>query len=104
MAQSNLAFVRRERRYGGLGLILAGVLAGSLAIGPWSSERRDDPTPVAGARSTQEQPRARAASPVPAVAPEAPKPSPTDERRRRLLITLMTNGAGPLRPYGGLGR
>jgi hypothetical protein len=34
MAQSNLAFVRRERRYGGLGLILAGVLAGSLAIGP----------------------------------------------------------------------
>jgi hypothetical protein len=104
MAQSNLAFVRRVRRYGGLGLILAGVLAGSLAIGLWSSERRDDPTPVAGARSTREQPRARAASPVPAVAPEAPKPSPTDEQRRRLLIMLMTNGAGPLRPYGGLGR
>jgi hypothetical protein len=104
MAQSNLAFVRRVRRYGGLGLILAGVVAGGLAIGPWSSERRDDPTPVVGAGSTREPPRALPASPVSAVAPEAPKPSPTDEQRRRLLIVLMMNGAGPLRPYGGLGR
>jgi hypothetical protein len=36
MAQSNLAFVRRVRRYGGLGLILAGSLpeASPLAPGP----------------------------------------------------------------------
>jgi hypothetical protein len=104
MAQSDLAFVRRERRHGGLGLILAGVVAGSLAIGLWSSERPDDPTPVVGAGSTQEQPRALPATPIRATDHQAHNVPAPDDQSRRLLMMLMTNGAGPLQPYGGLGR
>jgi hypothetical protein len=41
------------------------------------------------------------ARPAAAVAAPAPKP---DDRQRRVLMLLLMNSAGPVRPYGNLGR
>jgi hypothetical protein len=53
-------------------------------------------------------PPPRAAVDVAAVTPAATVAAPTlpqpDDRQRRVLMLLLMNSAGPVRPYGNLGR
>jgi hypothetical protein len=105
MAEPTIAAVRPARRYEGLGLIgLAGAVSVGLAIALWPGERSDNPTPVAVAGSPLEQPRARLAVPVLAADHQAHNAPGTDDQRRRFLLLLMMNSAGPLGPYGKVGR
>jgi hypothetical protein len=90
------------RRHEGLGLIvLAGAVSAGLALGLWSGQRPDTPAPIAVASSTGQQPQARRAAPVRAADRQGPV---SDEQRRRLLLILMMNSAGPLGPFGKVGR
>jgi hypothetical protein len=105
MTEPNLGAVRPARRHEGLGLIgLAGVVSVGLAIALWPGERSDNLTPVGVAGSPAEQPRARPAAPVLAADRQAHNAPATDEQRRRFLLLLMMNSAGPLGPYGKIGR
>jgi hypothetical protein len=105
MAEPTVATVRPMRRYEGLGLIvLAGVLAGGLAIALWPGEQSGNLTPVALAGSATHQPRTRPAAPALAPDPQVRNVSAPDEQSRRVLLMLMFNSAGPLGPYGKIGR
>jgi hypothetical protein len=93
------------RRYEGLGLlVLAGALSAGLAIALWSGERRDNPTPIAVVASTLQRSQARPAAPALAADRQGRDVPTPDEQRRRLLLMLMMNSAGPLGPYGKVGR
>ena len=105
MTEPHVAAVQPARRYEGLGLIgLAGVVSVGLVIALWPGERSDTLTPVAVAGSPVQQPRARPGAPVLAADRQAPNAPATDEQRRRFLLLLMMNSAGPLGPYGKIGR
>lgn len=63
------------------------------------------PTPVAAIAA----PPAAGAPADPAVTPAAAVVTPTarpepDDRQRRVLMLLLMNSAGPVRPYGNIGR
>lgn len=44
------------------------------------------------------------ATDVALVKPADAKPQPSSEQQRQLMLLLLMNSAGPVRPFGGLGR
>jgi hypothetical protein len=81
---------------GGLCLgVLAGLVLGGGALG----DEPRHPAPVALASAA---PNPATASPAPSTA--APANARFDDRQRRMLLLLVMRSAGPLGPYGALGR
>jgi hypothetical protein len=87
---------------------LLGGLTGALAFAAMPSSAGDEPAAAdvpQVAVVTQAEPEGSAAPPAVAVVKE-PEPGAerTSDQRRRVLMLLIMNSAGPVRPFGNLGR
>ena len=71
-----------------------------------SPDQALDGAPIAAAAivaPTAGAPADPAVTPAAAIVTPAARPEP-DDRQRRVLMLLLMNSAGPVRPYGNLGR
>jgi hypothetical protein len=104
----NASLIWRLRREGiGVGLVAALAFVG-VALADAPAGPPDNPA-VAGRSGSTIAPAAisPAAARVEPVLADDPKPAPSvpsREQQRRVLMLLLMNSAGPLGPYGGLGR
>jgi hypothetical protein len=83
------------------GLMAAAIwAAASLAVPASAGDAARSASPVAVAAPDKVRPDA-AVAPVP---PAEAKPDPSGDQQRRVLMLLIMNSVGPVRPFGNLAR
>jgi hypothetical protein len=101
----NAPFHWRLRREGiGVGLVASLALAG-VALGDAPAVPGDNPAVAVSSGSTVAPAPAPKAAPVLADDPATTVTTPSaEQQQRRVLMLLLMNSAGPIGPYGSLGR